>query len=173
MKKKILSLLLTVLLVSALMTSTASAGGNVGLRKVQFSLGNSLDISGILTGLGGYESVKAEFTAVGDPVVTCISQGGNTAPGQNPSQVSATGVQIVKEIFKSGTKIFVEAEPTLTATEGGCPNNNWTANIDFVFWTHATLVVTDLAAPNTELLRQDYTCVTTRDPDSVSCTPVP
>jgi hypothetical protein len=175
MKKKILSLLLTVLLVSALMTSTASAGGNVGLRNVQFSLG-SLDLAGTLTGLGGYtDGVIVELVASGTPVVTCTTRGGNDSPGQNPSQVLARGVQLITKILKNGTApVEVSAEPTLTATEGGCPNNNWTANIDFVFWTNATITVTDPSTdPDTVLLQQNYTCVTTRDPDSVSCTPVP
>ena len=52
MKKKILSMFLTVLVMLALTTSTGLAGGNVGLRNVQFSLG-SLDAIGTLTGLGG------------------------------------------------------------------------------------------------------------------------
>jgi len=70
--------------------------------------------------------------------------------------------------------VAVSAEPTLTGIEGGCPNNNWRANIDFVFWTDATITVTDPSTdPATVLLQQYYTCVTTRDPDSVSCTPVP
>jgi hypothetical protein len=175
MKKKILSLFLTVLVMLALTTSTGLAGGNVGLRNVQFSLG-SLDVTGILTGLGGYsDGVEVELIANGTPIVTCTARGGNSAPGQNPSQVSASGVQLITKILKNGTAgVDVSAEPSLTGIEGGCPNNNWTANIDFVFWTDATITVTDPSTdPATVLLQQNYTCVTTRDPDSVSCTPVP
>jgi hypothetical protein len=172
MKKKIFSLWLTVLLLSALITSTASAGGNVGFRNATFSLGNSLDVSGLLTGAGGYDAgVKVELTATGIPDVTCVSPGGkDNPPGQNPSQVTATGVQIITEVFRSGTPVQVEAEPTLTGTQGGCSNDNWTARIDFVSWTHATIVVTDLANPGTELLHQEYNCLTTRNPDNVTCT---
>jgi hypothetical protein len=175
MKKKILSLFLTVLVMLALTTSTGLAGGNVGLKSVQFSLG-SLDVTGILTGLGGYsDGVEVELIANGNPVVTCTTKGGNSSPGQNPSQVSARGVQLITKILKNGTaQVAVSAEPTLTGIEGGCPNNNWRANIDFVFWTDATITVTDPSTdPATVLLQQYYTCVTTRDPDSVSCTPVP
>jgi len=174
MKKKILSIL-SVLLVATMMTSTVSAGGNVRLSNAQFSLG-SLDVSGTLTGLGGYtDGVIVELTASGIPVVTCTSRGGNAAPGQNPSQVSASGVQLITKIFKNGTApVEVSAEPTLTGTQAGCPNNNWTANIDFVYWTNATITVTDPSTdPDTVLLQQNYTCVTTRDPDSVSCMLVP
>jgi len=169
MKNRGLSLLLTVLLISTLITSTVSAGGNVGFRNVAFSLG-SLDVTGILTGLGGYDGVKVELIAVGDPVVTCISPGGkDSPPGQNPTQVTASAVQIITQIFKSGTSVQVSAEPTLTGTQGGCSNDNWTARIDFVFWTQATINVTDLANPNTVLLHQVYNCLTTRNPDMVTC----
>jgi hypothetical protein len=174
MKKKILSIL-TILLVASMMISPVSAGGNVGFSHAEFSLG-SLDVTGTLTGLGGYaEGVIVELTASGTPVVTCTSRGGNNAPGQNPSQVSASGAQLITQIFKNGTApVDVSAEPTLTGTQGGCPNNNWTANIDFVYWTNATITVTDPSTdPDTVLLQQNYTCVTTRDPDSVSCTLVP
>jgi hypothetical protein len=170
MNKKIFSLIITVLLVLAVTTSTASAGGNVGLRSVQFSLG-SLDVTGTLTGLGGYkDGVQVDLTATGVPVVTCVSPGGkDSPPGQNPSQVSATATQYITQIFKNGTApVAVSAEPTLTGIEGGCTNDNWTARIDFVFWTHATIVVTDLST-DAVLLQQEYSCVTTRDPDSVSC----
>ena len=175
MKKKFFSILLTVLLVSALMTSTAGAGGNVGFSKVQFSLG-SLDLAGTLTGLGGYpDGVKVTLTATGSPVVTCVSPGGNDfPPGQNPTQVSATATQVITQILKNGTApVRVSAEPTLTGIQGGCANNNWTARIDFVFWTHATVIVTNLSN-NGVLLDQEYACSTTRYPTpSVSCTLAP
>lgn len=172
MKKKILSML-TVFLLTTVMTSTVSAGGAVRLSNVQFSLG-SLIADGILTGLGGYrEGVTVELTASGIPVVTCTSPGGNQAPGQNPSRVSATGEQFVvpQDINKKGKALVsVETqEEQITGTQGGCPNDHWTAQIDFVFWTNATITVTDNAT-SIVLLQQNYTCITTRNPDSVSCT---
>lgn len=175
MKKKIFSLCLTMLLVSALITSTASAGGNVGFKSVQFTLG-SLDLTGTLTGLGGYpDGVQVDLTATGDPIVTCVSPGGkDNPPGQNPTHVTATATQIITQIFKNGTApVSVSAEPTLTGKQGGCSNDNWTARIDFVFWTHATVVVTNLSN-NAVLLRQEYSCLTTREPSpSVTCSLVP
>ena len=171
MNKKVFSLLVTVLLVVATTTSTASAGGNVGLKGVQFSIG-SLDVAGTLTGLGGYkDGVQVDLTATGNPVVTCVSPGGkDSPPGQNPSQVSATATQYITQIFKNGTApVNVSAEPTLNGVQGGCANNNWTAQIDFVYWTHATIVVTNLSTGGV-LLHQDYSCVTTRFPASVTCT---
>ena len=170
MNRKIFSIVITVLMILAVTTSTASAGGNVGLKGVQFSLG-SLDVTGTLTGLGGYkDGVQVDLTATGTPVVTCVSPGGkDSPPGQNPSQVTATATQFITQIFKNGTApVAVSAEPTLTGIQGGCANNNWTARIDFVFWTHATIVVTDLST-DAVLLQQEYSCVTARNPDRVTC----
>lgn len=175
MNKKLFSLL-AVLLVSALITSTASAGGGVKLSSPTFSLG-SLIATGTFTGLGGYnQGVTAELVASGFPVVTCTNQNGNQAPGQNPPQISVNSEQFVgpQDITQKGTApMNVTAKPgPISGTQGGCPNDNWTAQIDFVFWTNATISVHDTAT-GALLLLQDYTCTTTRDPDSVSCTAVP
>ena len=192
MNKKIVSLL-SVLLMVILFTSTVSAGGNVGLRSVQFTLGTEdptgalsmaslssvssslfLTATGILTGLGGYaDGVEAKLGASGIATVTCTNQGGNEAPGQNPN-ISAGGNQFVdgSDIDKKGTApLDVTAEPEpITGTQGGCANDNWTATIVEVKWTNATIYVYD-AATGALLLQRDYTC----DPDrqtetSLSCT---
>lgn len=171
MNKRVFSVLLTIFVMSALLTSTASAGGNVGFKSVAFKLG-SLDVSGNLTGLGGYaDGVQFDLTATGNPVVTCVSPGGKDAPpGQNPSQVTATATQYITEILKNGSaKVSASAEPSLTGIQGGCANNNWTARIDFVFWTHASILVTNLSN-GAVLLKQEYSCVTTRNPANVTCT---
>lgn len=190
MKKRLFSLL-TVLLVATIMTSTASAGGNVGLSKLQFSLGSqggtqimvsasqsfsfSLSVTGTLTGLGGYrEGVTANILASGIPVVTCTNQGGNQAAGQNPSKLTASDDQLIglQDITKKGTApLGVTAEPApITGTQGGCPNDNWTAQIDNVLWTNGIISVRDTAT-NALLLERKFTC----DPSlqtatSVSCT---
>ena len=172
MKKKFLSML-TVFLLTVLMTSTASAGGNVKLSSVQFSL-SSLVAEGFASGLGNTD-VTVVLDATGIPAVTCTNQGGNQAPGQNPGKVSASGSEfLVHENYtKNGRSAFFvetdEPQPGLTAKQMGCPSDTWTANIDFVFWTNATITVTDTAS-GLVLLQQNYTCITTRNPDSVSCT---
>ena len=175
MNKKLFPLL-AVLFVSALITSTASAGGAVKLSKVTFSLG-SLMVTGTFTGLGGYNrGVTAELVASGIPVVTCTNHNGNRAPGQNPPEVSVHGAQFVgpQDITQKGTApMNVVARPgPITGTQGGCPNDNWAAQIEFVFWTNAAISVHDVAT-DALLLRQDYSCITTRDPDSVNCTAIP
>lgn len=174
MKRKILSIF-TILLVATMITSTASAGGNVGLSGAQFFLG-SITAMAKITGLGGYsDGVTAYLSASGTPVVTCTNQGGNQASGQNPTKVSADGIQEIPFtlITKKGTApLDVTAEPDLiSGKQGGCPNNNWKAEVEFVYWTNATISIVDNVS-GAVLFEQHYTCITTRNPDSVSCTPV-
>jgi len=172
MNRKFLSIL-TALVLTTMLTSTVSAGGNIKLSSVQFRLG-SLIAEGFAGGLGNTD-VTVELHASGIPAVLCSNPAGNTAPGQNPPRVSASGDQfLVHENYtKNGKSPFEveteEPQPGLTARQMGCPNNTWTASIDFVFWTDATISVYNTAT-GALLLRQEYSCVTTRNPDTVSCT---
>jgi len=175
MNKKFISAL-AVFLVSVLTPSAASAGGAVKLSNAIFTIG-SLTATGTLTGLGGYhQGVTAELVASGIPVVTCTNPDGKQTPGQNPAHVSVNGEQIIslQDITRKGTApMDITAKPGQVAgTEGGCPNDNWTAQIEFIYWTNAIISVRDTAT-NSLLLQQDYTCTTTRDPDNVSCVAVP
>lgn len=194
MKNRIL-FLLTVLLVAVMMTSTVSAGGNVGLTRLAFKPStsdgtttlalaassenpvvlDSLSATAKLTGLGGYrQGVIANLAASGDPVVSCTNQGGNMAPGQNPSKVNAAGDQFVgpQNISKKGTapmNVTAEPEP-LTAIEGGCPSENWTARIVSVSWTNAAITIIDKATGDI-LFDQIYVCDPKKQTnDQVICT---
>ena len=175
MKKKILSILTTLVLIT-LLASTVSAGGNVGLGSVKFTPG-SLIATGTFTGLGGYkQGVTAELEATGIPMVMCTNQGGNQAPGQNPSRVTANGDQFIAPqlITKKGTApldVTAETGP-ITGTQGGCANDNWSAEIVSVSWTNATISVYDNKT-GALLLQKNYLC----DPalqtsTSVSCAEV-
>jgi hypothetical protein len=105
--------------------------------------------------------------------VICTNQGGNQAPGQNPPKVSASGYQDILKVYKNGKSPFdVETEDPPEFVDPivyGCPNENWTAQIDFIFWTDATISVYDLYTDEL-LASQDYTCTTTLT--SVTCDPV-
>lgn len=175
MKRKFLSIL-TVFLLTTMLTSTVSAGGNIKLSSVQFRLG-SLIAEGFASGLGNTD-ITVELQASGVPAVLCTNPAGNTAPGQNPPKVSASGEQfLVHETYtKNGKSPFAvetdEPQPGLTAKKMGCPNNSWTASIDFVFWTNAILTVKNTATADV-LVQQNYTCTTTRFPPTVTCTLVP
>lgn len=165
-------------LFSALMivslTATIAFAGNVRISGLGFSLG-SLIADGTLLGLGN-EDVTFVLDAAGIPEVTCTNHGGNQAPGQNPPKVSASGVQfLVHENYtQNGRSLFdvetEEPQPGFTAEQLGCPNNHWTATIDFVFWTEATITVKSTAT-QAILLQKNFTCETTHT--SVTCTETP
>jgi len=172
MKKNLFSVV-SVLLMVTLLTSPVSAGPGIklsgGANSVEWTLGSLIAQGDLIV---GNTDVKVILQASGVPAVTCTNQGRTPAPGQNPPNISATGAQILQERTKNGKSPFdVEASPpeTLPGLQGGCPNNNWTAHIDFVFWDHAKITVTNLAG-DIVLLEQGYTCTTTRNPDTVSCT---
>jgi hypothetical protein len=177
MKKRILPLL-SVLLMLTLIVSPVSAGRGIGFSSVQFSLG-SLIADGFVTGLGKTD-VTIVLDATGERAeVSCINNGGAVVPGQSSPRLEAVGIDNLAgndASRKNGKAPFdTETSDFIRWDAAGCPNSNWVGRIDFVFWTAATLTVhLGYNSPNGAILAtQDYTCVTTRNPDSVSCTPVP
>ncbi|MDQ2692376.1 MAG: hypothetical protein M3Y68_10120, partial [Chloroflexota bacterium] len=102
-----------------------------------------------------------DLAAAGIPVVICTNQGGNEAPGQNPPKVFAEGNQYVgpQLITKKGTApmdVTAEAGP-ITWLQGGCANDNWSAEIVSVSWTNATISVYDNKT-GALLLQKNYLC---------------
>ncbi len=174
MRRKFISLVS--LLVVVCLTATSVFAGDVHFDgPVVFDLG-SLIANGTLVGLGKTD-VTVTLTATGIPAVTCTNLGGNQAPGQNPPKVSASGKQFLAALnySKNGKSLFgVETNNpdtnNLPAVQFGCPNNNWSASIDFVYWTNATITVYVMNTTNV-LLKQNYICNTTNT--TVSCAPAP
>jgi hypothetical protein len=171
MKRKLISLM-AASLVAIMITSTVFAR-SIKFSGVTFSLG-SLIAQGSLTGLGN-EDVRVVLEASGFPEVTCTNYGGNQAPGQNPPKVSASGEQLLfgfdltQKNGKSPFDVETVDPVVVDVVTYGCPNANWTATIDFIHWTEATIRVLDLYTGQ-ELASQSYTCTTTTN--SVTCTAV-
>ena len=169
--KKVVSIFYAIV-AAMLFTTSVLAGPSIklsgGANNVDWELGSLVAKGNLIL---GNTNVTIALDASGTPEVICTNQGANPAPGQNPANISATGAQDLMGQTKNGKAPFdVKASPpeTIPGLAGGCPNNNWTAQIVFVYWEHAVLTVMDPVS-GAVLLQQAYDCETTRHPDNVRC----
>jgi hypothetical protein len=108
--------------------------------------GLTLEAAGALAGLGNGD-VLVSLTATGLPTADCVNPGTgeHRPPGQNPAEVTLTGVQRIPESeIKNGTTPFdVETQAPVSPVPGApeCPNRNWIENITDVAFTSATITV--------------------------------
>ncbi|MFL6584941.1 MAG: hypothetical protein ACJ8KU_10545 [Chthoniobacterales bacterium] len=97
-----------------------------------------------LAGLG-MEDVTITVKTTGSATTICTNQGGNAAPGQNKVPVSPSAQQTFPSTeIKNGNLsvcLTTAAPPQPTATEAGCPNSNWSANITDVQFATAEVIV--------------------------------
>ena len=77
--------------------------------------------------------------------VFCVSPGGNRAPGQNktPGTVSGSTTIPNSQIKNGRARITAEttAPTTPTASQAGCPNNNWSTELSDVSFTNITVTI--------------------------------
>ena len=133
------------------LTLTAYASGvhftKAGVSFVADHNNLTLTASGQIAGLGNGATVTLSVTA--DPTTTCTNAGGNAAPGQNPAPIVVTGaVALPDGDGTNGNRPFsVTTNPPTQPSggkAGGCPNNSWTAHIDDLAFTSATITVQQL-----------------------------
>lgn len=166
MKKKF-STILAVLLITMLAISPVYAGGvsgKVGMGSITFT--------GFAFGFSR-DAVTITLFATGIPVITCHGPNGKVVPGQNPVPVQGeTSANIAPEFDENGKfAIQLEAQPNIqgfTTKQLGCPNNNWTATVDFVFWNFVKLTVTEISTGKV-LWEKESACTTTQNPDTITC----
>jgi len=106
--------------------------------------GLTLTAGGALAGLGNGD-VFIRLTAQANASSTCTNQGGNQAPGQNPAPITVAGTQsIPASEIKNGNVAFLlttNAPQTPVPGAPGCPNPNWTEDINDLAFTSATITV--------------------------------
>lgn len=181
MKRKFYTIL-TVLLITMIATSPALARGAIKLSG-GFTTG-SLHFNGYATGVGGYaDGITLEVIGIGIPEVICTNLGGNEAPGQNPPKVTVSGDQYISPdqidytTKKGKTPVYVSADEDLlflTGTQGGCPNDNWTATVISIEWTGAIINVYDGAGTGGLLIATfEFACdPALKSGDRLSCNQV-
>lgn len=184
MKKKLYSVF-TALLMAALLVSEAIAGG----FSIRTSLGSFFaDVTA--WGLPNNTDYTFTLNASGVASAVCTNNGGNQAPGQNYPRVNGSDTNKItpQDILKGGKVITsleaipdLEANPTNISWDvAGCPNSNWSAQVDFIYWQTAVFVVRN--STTGQETTYNYTCVTTRtgpnstpstfDDGTLSCTQV-
>jgi hypothetical protein len=103
---------------------------------------------GTIAGLGNAD-LQLQLSGSGFATFTCTNKGGNTAPGQNKVPVSVTPESeiVPGSSIKNGSVTLPTVgpatvpTPTATASEAGCPNNNWTATVASIGITDVLLVI--------------------------------
>lgn len=180
--------LLAILMIIILAVSPVSAGGAIKLSG-SFKLG-SLISKGFATGLGNTDWVLV-LDGVGHAGVVCTNKGENDVPGQSFPHVEGSGIQVLtgndplrkngKSPYEVTAKSQYEETQYISWEEGGCPNSNWTARVDFIFWDSASITVYDPLDTGylNPVATYKYECVTTYtgpngtattfDDGSVSC----
>jgi len=157
MKRRIytLAIVLLIAMIAVSPTYAGAVGGSIGLGSITFD--------GTAWGFG--KDAKVVLSGTGLPLVTCGAPGNdNLAPGQNPVRVYATDSEFAADnmLGKGKFAVSLEAQPdftSLTASQLGCANDNWTATPYFVAWDNVTVSV--INAKGDLQYQANYHCTTT------------
>jgi hypothetical protein len=133
-------------LVFALGLVSSASAQNVHFKRTPTftDIGQQLRATISLAGLGNGD-VTITLAASGSGTTTCFSPGGNAAPGQNKIAISSTvSATVPSSQIKNGNLQVVLTTPvpaTPTPAEAGCPNDNWTVQLNDVSFSTATVSV--------------------------------
>jgi hypothetical protein len=169
--KAILSLLSVISVLSVFGAGFATAQ-NVHVKRTPTFTDNGITLSAnlCLAGLGNCD-LSVMLTVNDAPTATtCTNQGGNQSPGQNPGDVTVSGVTTIPaSAIKNGNvcvPVTTQAPANPTTQEAGCPNGNWSAAIvDIIFSGKlATFTVTQAAPCDTTAHTFTFTIPTLSNP---------
>ena len=173
--KRLLVSIVTALVAVIMITSTVFAGKISLGGALQTSLGSFI-AKGTFVGVGSTDWL-VELQTSGVASVICTNNGSNDVPGQSYPHVDGSGSEALpydpSNLVKNGKSPFnVTAKPTwdeknpyLSWSEGGCPNENWSARYDFVYWDKAIILVKDPVSKQV-VATFKFVCTTTRIPQN-------
>ena len=131
----------------ALTATSALAAATIHNLDVTFS-GDTVTATADVSGLGSQKPAFAILEVEGFASYTCINNGGTAAPGQNPVPVSDESEPSPLGNTERNGRGTVNVSQTLTAPAtvpakpAGCPSRQWTASLNDVVVTGATLTIT-------------------------------
>ena len=101
--------------------------------------GTTVSCSGKVAGLGG-TTFEIRVSATGTASVTCTNPAGNVAPGQSFT-ATETGSGGPQPTPRNGSVSFSVSTTAPVAPAGSCPNSKWTATVNDVSFTTATITL--------------------------------
>lgn len=123
---------------------------------------------GTLTGLGNQDvTVQMTATAIASGI-TCTNHGGELVEVQ-PRNVTVIAVQFIlsQDYDKNGNTVFnVAASDPQLSVDQLCPNDNWSVEIDTLFWNG--LAVVNATQPDGQSIEATFNC-TQSDASGATC----
>jgi hypothetical protein len=145
--KRLVVVVAAVIAVVGLSTQAWAASPHLkGNRPISFTdLGVTLRGTASYAGLGNFDTQQV-LTATGNPTAVCTNPSGKQQPpGQNPAEVTLTGVTAIpaSDIKNGNVTITTTTAAPVSPIPGApdCPGVQWTETITDVAFTSATIKV--------------------------------